>query len=256
MLVFGVETGIMLTLDKECFYGDRYIAASNETMLLAVRFKVEGSLRFLSHAETLKLFQRACVRAGIRTRYSEGFNPRPKLSLPLPRPVGVESDDELLCLRVERDPLPEADTPDESAAMDQESRIMAALASQLPEGCKLLSVSTPETGASFQPRSATYILPVKRERFSEELKATVERVLASEHLPLQRPIDESGLKFKNVDVRSFLKSIKLEDASIIIECEIRPEGSVRVDELLKLLGLDEAALAAPVRRRNVQWQSG
>ena len=220
-----------------------------------VRFKVEGSLRFLSHGETLKLFQRACVRAGLRIRYSEGFNPRPRLSLPLPRPVGVESQDELLCLRVEREPLPEADIADESAATDQESGIMAALARQLPQGCELLSVATLVAGASFQPRSATYVLPVRRDYLSEELKATIERILASEHLPLRRPIDESGLRFKNVDVRSFLKSIKLEDESIIVECEIRPDGSVRVDELLMLLGLDEAALAAPVQRRSVQWQS-
>ncbi len=223
-------------------------------MLLAVRFKVEGSLRFLSHAETVRLLQRACVRAGLALRYSEGFNPHPKLSLPLPRPVGVESDDELLCLWVEREPLPAAQLDDESAGMDQQSRIMAALARQLPEGCELLSVSTPETGASFHPRSATYVLPVRREHFGEQLKATAERLLASEHLPLRRPTDDSGLNFKNVDVRGFLKSIKLEDGSIIAECEIRPDGSVRADELLKLLGLDEAALAAPIRRTGVQWK--
>lgn len=251
----------------------------NETMLLAVRFKVEGSLRFLSHAETLRLFQRACVRAGLALRYSEGFNPHPKLSLPLPRSVGVESDDELLCLWVEREPpadlshrgqgefkpqRTQSTQRKETIRVDSCSfvvsekadRIMAALAPQLPQGCELLSVSTSETGASFQPRSATYVLPVKRERFSEQLKATAEQVLASEHLPLRRPTDDSGLNFKNVDVRSFLKSIKLEDGSIIVECEIRPDGSVRVDELLKLLGLDEAALAAPVRRKNVQWHSG
>jgi hypothetical protein len=140
--------------------------------------------------------------------------------------------------------------------MGQESRIMAALARQLPEGCKLLSVSAVEKGVSFHPRSAMYVLPVKRERFGEELKATAERLLASEHLPLRRPTDDTGLNFKNVDVRGFLKSIKLDNGSIIAECEIRPEGSVRVDELLRLLGLDEAALAAPVRRTNVQWHSG
>jgi len=133
---------------------------------------------------------------------------------------------------------------------------MAVLARQLPEGCELLSVAMLAAGASFQPRSATYVLPVRREYLSEELKATIDRVLASEHLPLRRPMDESGLKFKNVDVRSFLKSIKLEDANIIAECEISPDGSVRVDELLKLLGLNEDALAAPVRRRKVAWQSG
>ena len=227
-----------------------------ENVLLAIRFKVEGSLRFLSHAETVRLLERACVRAGLRLRYSEGFNPHPKLSLPLPRPVGVESDEELLCLWVEQDPLLAADVAGESGRMDQESRIMAALASQLPKGCTLLSVSTAAKGASFQPRSATYILPVKREYFSEQLKTTAEHLLASEHLPLRRPMDDSGARFKNVDVRGFLKSIKLDDGSIIVECEIRPDGSVRVDELLKLLELDEAALAAPVRRTNVQWHGG
>lgn len=225
-------------------------------MLLAVRFKAEGNLRFLSHAEMLKLLQRACVRAGLALRYSEGFNPHPKLSLPLPRPVGVESDDELLCLRVGPDPLAQTVIAAESVATDQESRIMAALAAQLPQGCELLSVSMLPAGTSFQPRSATYVVSVRREYLSEGLRANIERVLACEHLPLRRPIDEKGLKFKNVDVRGFLKSIKLEDANIIADCEIRPDGSVRVDELLKLLGLDEAALAAPVRRTNVQWRSG
>ncbi|MHC4541611.1 MAG: TIGR03936 family radical SAM-associated protein [Planctomycetota bacterium] len=222
-------------------------------MLLAIRFKVEGSLMFLSHAETLKVFQRACVRARIRVRYSEGFNPRPKLSLPLPRPVGVESDDELLCVRLERDPAA-GDAPGETEA-DWESRIKDALDAQLPEGCELLSVSQARVGASFQPRSATYVVPVQPEYFNDELRATVERVLASESLPLRRPIDKNGLKFKNVDVRGFLKSIKTADGRIIAECEIRPDGSVRVDELLKLLGLDERMLASPVRRTNVQWQS-
>ncbi|UCC96357.1 MAG: DUF2344 domain-containing protein [Phycisphaerales bacterium] len=222
-------------------------------MLLAIRFRVEGSLRFLSHAETLKVFQRACVRADIRVRYSEGFNPRPKLSLPLPRSVGVESDNELLCVRLERDP-PAGGAPGETEA-NRESRIKDVLEAQLPEGCELLSISQARVGASFQPRSATYVLPVQPEYFNDELRATVERVLASECLPLRRPIDKNGLKFKNVDVRGFLKSIKPADGRIIAECEIRPDGSVRVDELLKLLGLDETMLTSPIRRTNVQWQS-
>ena len=38
------------------------------------------------------------IRAGIEVRYSEGFNPRIKMSLPFPRSVGIEADDELLCV--------------------------------------------------------------------------------------------------------------------------------------------------------------
>ena len=31
----------------------------------AVRFRIGGALRFLSHAETMRLFQRACARADV-----------------------------------------------------------------------------------------------------------------------------------------------------------------------------------------------
>jgi len=71
----------------------------------AVWFRIGGLLRFLSHAETLRVCQRACARAGVPVKHTMGFNPHPRLSLPLPRSVGVESDDELLVLwlSVERD---------------------------------------------------------------------------------------------------------------------------------------------------------
>ncbi|MHC4424680.1 MAG: TIGR03936 family radical SAM-associated protein [Planctomycetota bacterium] len=224
-----------------------HIVASNETMLLVIKFKIGGALRFLSHAETLTLFQRACVRAGIGIRYSQGFNPRPKLSLPLPRPVGVVSDDELLCLRV-------AGAPDEPRATNHESRIKAELSAQLPEGCELVSVGAAQAGESFQPCSAAYVLAVRAEYLDEKLKATIGRLLASESLNVRRRIDGKNARLKNLDVRGFLKSIELDDRGIIIECKIGPAGSIRVGEILKLLELDEGKLAAPIRRTNVQWQ--
>lgn len=196
----------------------------------------------------LRVFQRACVRAGIRLCHSEGFNPRPKLSLPLPRPVGVESDDELLCLRAEYEPPPAPGHTDEL-------RIMAELAAQLPEGCELLSVSLAEAGTSFQPCSATYVLPVYQEYLNERIRTAVERLLASETFSVQRRMDAKGPRVKNVDVRGFLKSIKLDNRSIIVEYKISSAGSIRIDEILELLELDESKLSGPIRRTNVQWQS-
>ena len=206
-----------------------------------------GNLRFLSHAETLNFFQRACVRAGIRIQYSQGFNPRPKLSLPLPRSVGVESDDELLCLRVAVD-------PDELRVTSHESRIKDELSSQLPGGCELLSVSVARAGRSFQPSSATYVLAVKSEYLNDVLKAIIARLLASENLNVRRRTGTKQSKVKNLDVRGFLKSIKLDDRGIIVECNISSAGSIRIEEILRLLELDEDKLALPIRRKNVKWQ--
>ncbi|MBN2594894.1 MAG: DUF2344 domain-containing protein [Sedimentisphaerales bacterium] len=223
-----------------------HIAALNETTLLVIKFRLRGTLRFLSHAETLRVFQRACVRAGISVHYSQGFNPRPKMSLPLPRPVGVESDDELLCLRILNN------TKD---ASDLCNIIKDKLSAQLPEGCELISANTAQAGRSFQPRSARYVFTVPPEYLNEGLRARIDCLLESESLNIRRQIEKKSSKLKNVDVRKFLKSIKLDDRSIIVECNISSAGSIRIEEILRLLELDEGKLVSPVRRTNVQWQA-
>ena len=168
------------------------------------------------------------------------------MSLPLPRPVGVESDDELLCLRILND------TKD---ASDLCNLIKDELSAQLPEGCELISVNTAQAGRSFQPRSARYVFTVSPEYLNEGLRARIDCLLASESLNIQRRIEKKNSRFKNVDVRKFLKSIKSDDRSIIVEYNISFAGSIRIEEILRLLELDEGKLASPVRRTNVQWQA-
>jgi hypothetical protein len=41
----------------------------------------------------------------------------------------------------------------------------------------------------------------------------------------------------------------------MVECRISPAGSIRVDEIVGLLELDEGKLAGPIRRTDVQWLS-
>jgi len=223
--------------------GDTQIAASDGIILVVIKFSIGGNLRFLSHAETLKLFQRACARAGIKIRYSQGFNPRPKLSLPLPRSVGVEADDDLLCIKVES-PAPWSET----------KQFKARLSGQLPDGCELLEVRAVEAKTSFQPLAATYILAVRPEHVNKELKNRIKRLLASESLNIQRRINARA-NTRNVDVRPFLKSIEFDDRNILVECKISLAGSIRVEEILTLLELDVEKLAVPVRRTSVQWQT-
>ena len=153
----------------------------------------------------------------------------------------------MLCLRVTRD-------PNETRVTDYESQIKARLSSQLPTDCVLLSVETAEPNISLQPGSATYILPVHRDYLNNVLKSRIQRLLVSESLNLQRRINTKSSKIKNIDVRPFLKSIELDDRTIVIECKISPAGTIRVEEILKLLELDVEKLAAPIRRTNVQWQ--
>jgi len=234
-----------------------------KSVLVLIKFKIRGNLRFLSHAEVLKVFQRACVRAGTKMQYSQGFNPRPKLSLPLPRSVGVESDDELLCLRIDESTSAQA----HKSISDLCTSMKTKLSEQLPEGCELLSVSVAKANKSIRPCRATYVLAVRPEYVNEKLKAGIEHLLASDSLNVERRIHRNGRRQKaedrgqrtedrrqkTVDVRGFLESIELDERSIVVECKISSAGSIRVEEILKLLGLDAEKLAAPVRRTNVEF---
>ena len=217
-----------------------------DNILLLVRFRIGGRLRFLSHAETLRVFQRACVRAGVRMQYTEGFNPHPKLSLPLPRAVGVESDDELLSLRAYAEDG--AKVPEKVCASVKEN-----LSAQLPQGCDIISVDIARAKTSFQPRMVSYVLPLQKDCISEGFNARIEQLLAAESLTLDRRTDEKG-STRKVDVRAFLVSIELGDNCIIVECKVTSAGTIRVDEILELMDINIDELAAPVRRRNVQWQ--
>ena len=161
-------------------------------------------------------------------------------------------DDELLCLRCS---ILDTRCSILNGRSDLCDLVKATLSKQLPEGCELLSVNVAQPGTSFQPCSATYVLAAQQEYLNEQLKTTIERLLASESISVQRQIDKRKSRIKNIDVRGFLESIELDRDGIIVKCKISSAGSIRVDEILKLLELDVEKLASPIRRTSVQWKS-
>ncbi|MBA7542465.1 hypothetical protein ES705_34786 [subsurface metagenome] len=63
---------------------------------LRIRFCRGQEVKFISHLDILRLWQRALHRAGISVAYSEGFSPHPRISLAAPLPIGVTSQAELM----------------------------------------------------------------------------------------------------------------------------------------------------------------
>ena len=59
-------------------------------------FEKTGSAVWMSHLDLMRLFQRAFKRAELPLKHTQGFNPRPSVSIALPLSVGVESKCELL----------------------------------------------------------------------------------------------------------------------------------------------------------------
>ena len=59
-------------------------------------FEKTGSAVWISHLDLMRLFQRAFKRAQLPLKHTQGFNPRPSVSIALPLSVGVDSVCELL----------------------------------------------------------------------------------------------------------------------------------------------------------------
>ena len=90
-------------------------------------FEKKGNSIWISHLDLMRVFQRAFKRAGLPLTHTQGFNPRPSVSIALPLSVGVESSCEIL----DFDLYGEAVSPDE---------ICQRLNSALIDGVKVLSV--------------------------------------------------------------------------------------------------------------------
>jgi len=215
-----------------------------ETKTLVLRFRIGGRLAWLSHRETMTLWQRALVRAQVPLVYSEGFSPHPRMSLPLPRSVGLATDDDLLCAQVQAPGSADGDPSD------------WAIVEQLPQDC-VMEAATLEpgrvgyeaTGANYVFRPATESGRVRAQRAVEHLQ---DRLAAGEAIPVQRAAP-NGKGPSSRDAGRFLMEATWEIDYVRLRCRIGPQGTVRVDEMFQLLELTPADLAGPVVRTRVEW---
>jgi radical SAM-linked protein len=93
---------------------------------LRVRYAKRGRLRFTSHRDFSRAFERALVRARIPMAYSSGFNPHPRISYAGASPTGAASEAEYLEIGLAEHVPP--------------SDVAARLDEALPDGLDVLQV--------------------------------------------------------------------------------------------------------------------
>lgn len=215
-------------------------AALGQRIRWVLFHSIDGDLRFISHHDTLRLFRRACARAGLPLRYSQGFNPHPKMTIPLPRPVGIASDAEAFVFELETG----ADERD----------IDTRLAKQLPRDIRVTEGRRLREGERLLPVEVTYRLalpegppPGLDERLAELRQASelfVSRVMPGEDMP------------RRVDIRPYIKSIEPEaPAAVRYQLRIERGRSARPAEVAELLGFDGKTTNHLIRRLHVQCAS-
>lgn len=211
---------------------------------LRARFAKTGKVRFVSHRDVARIWERALRRAQLPIAYTEGFSPRPKLSFGLALSTGYESLGEYLDISLRED-APGADVSCE--------QLPTLLTPMLPVGMDVQVVVPLETGAVSLQQAVTsctwHIELVGRSH-----RATVDAVdaaLAASELVVTR--ERKGHEAVE-DIRPGIVALRVSEpalhgASVEAELATQPRG-LRPAELVR--ALDPALEASRVVRIH-QW---
>ena len=183
----------------------------------------------------MRLWERALRRAGLPLRMSEGFNPRPRMSLVEPRSVGMASEAEILEFELADWVNPDA--------------VRASVSRQVPAGIEISSLDLIRPADKARPQGVVYVARLSAAA-DPDLPERAARLMArSEALVVRhRPTGD-----KPLDARPFIESLEAGPQEVRLVTRTGPGGTVRPDEVLRLLGLSPEAIArADIRRTEIR----
>jgi radical SAM-linked protein len=193
-----------------------------------VTFGRKGDIRFISHHDLMRLFERALRRTGLPLRLTSGFNPHLRLSFPLPLAVGWEGEGEVMEL--------------ELANWVPVKEVRDRLVAQLPAGLTLVSMELAKGPGKAQAVEAEFrVRPLTeplRARLSQE---AIDAFLARGEFAVERLRKK---RLKSVDVRRHVLAIQLDGEGLTMRMAVSPEGTTRPEEVLSGLGLDREEIAS------------
>lgn len=211
----------------------------------ALRLTIEGDLRFASHLDCVRAIERAAARARVPLRFTQGFNPHPILSLACPKPVGVATADDLLVLTV-----------DEPVDGEDLARNMTRCA---PCGMRFSRPILLTTRLAPRPKRIRCELALDADQDAQALAARLARLEAMASWPVERvkPPTRRGRppKRRTIDLRGLIESIDVDDRPVLC-WRARPQSEAwpRVEEVLRLVGLDAPGVLARVVRTGVDYE--
>ena len=119
-------------------------------MRIRIRFHKKGKIRFTSHRDVARIWERAFRRAGIAVAYSQGFSPRQKLSFGLALSTGHESEAEFLDVELVDDRYRGQKTWEADGDVSPATEVVESLNAVLPVGMDVVAVAPIEKGDSLQ----------------------------------------------------------------------------------------------------------
>ena len=194
---------------------------------LRIRLSRGQEIKFISHLDIIRLWERALRRVQIPLAYSEGFSPHPRISLAAPLPVGVTSEAELMDLFVTKRVSPHWFT--------------SAVSQKLPPGTEILGVypiMLTMPSLQSQVRYVEYRVKVETVKEPNDISAAISTLLSVEHLPWHHQRDTGQ---RSYDLRALIDNLWCIDwhhpyCTIGMRLRCDSHGSGRPEQVVSALG--------------------
>ena len=192
-----------------------------ESRRFRLRYEKTEYARYLSHLDLVRIFERACSRAGVPVIFTQGFNPHPKISFGPSLSLGCTSEAEYMDVDIDS---------------SYNKEISAAVNPFLPEGIKITGIKeikSKVTALTAAINKSEYLVSLHSIDWSEtEFNKSLTKLLRSEKIEVERKVKG---RYKNIDIRPYIESINLDNQLVSIRTSTIENRTVRIKEILDQL---------------------
>lgn len=175
-------------MDVELLYSKVVFVEVTALANIRTKFKRGDEVKFISHLDLMKVFERAIRRARLPIAYSQGFNPHPNMVFGLPLSVGVTSEAE----------YGDFEITDEQMSVNE---FMKRLNSQLPKGLEILAAKSRKSKENIMALIAasrySVVVGVKSLCTEKDIKSSLNKYLAHQEIIVKKRT-KSGIKDTNI----------------------------------------------------------
>ena len=200
-----------------------------------IRFGKTGLLRWISHRDLARLWERLLRRTQLKLSMTEGFHPKPRIAFPSALALGVESLDEVVEIE-----LAEPMTPQD---------LLIRLDADQQPGLTIKSViQVPERSAKAQLQTSHYSISIVDAADRRCVQTAIERLMQQDTVSVERK-----KKTLTVTVTEQITQLEMDGDVIQLQLAASESASLRPGDVLDLLGFgDWIERGSLIRRTRVE----
>lgn len=188
-------------------------------MKILCKFTKLGYLKFISHLDLVDLFQRTLFQNKVDVKFSEGFNPHPRMSIAYPLPLGIESNSEYMEIYLNS----KIDLKDFLIKMNE----------RLPQGIKIVEAKyDDDESISNKVKSVVYAFKLLNTFYDKnkdvDLIKELEKINSMDIVEIERKRKKGKKRiFVKENAKDYLNKLELKDDAIYAYIKMSENGSLK-----------------------------